>query len=397
MRIRWKYISQYLLTLSCFVLLFKDILPGSLDQVLMILLAGLTLINNRWKIVKEHAIIWYGVYVIFSFIVTLYTSSSFAYFTTICFSFIVIYTVTQNMRYNEDLIHFLKMYAYFGILFCTYLIIVYHDKFGLTRFGNNGMLTGTKIDSSISLSYYLISICCVLIYVISEEQRWRVKTLLLIGLCECSLLILFSGVRKAILVPVLFYVMYMFRRNKKHVIRLFKYAAVLVLVLMVGIKLINIIPGLNRNLGDRLLTLVSSFSSLSSDSSISERVRLAITGLQLFYEHVFFGFGFDQTFNYFRASHNGLSHPHNNYILLLDIGGIAFFLSYYWGHIKVIVSGLKRYIKLPYEQAIILYYVILTLFSDFGTASYNIVFYNLFIGIGLCMYRLRKEDKCEQS
>lgn len=392
MHITRNRLKRWLIILITGVLLFKDILPANSDKILILLLLVVSIYVNGLRVKKNLGIIWITIYVVISVLICLVYGSNMSYALTISFSLFVMLALSSNIDNMDDMSFFLTVYAMIGTAFCLYLIVMYHQYLGLTRFANNHMLTDSKIDGSIELSYYLISISCAIIWSLYSKSK-NYKFILDAGLVECFALILFSGVRKAILIPAVFYILLTLVKNKKNILKLAEYTILLIVIGFFVVKLIEFVPGLKRNLGTRLLFMFSSgVSSIKDDSSISSRMTLAQTGLQLFFQHPF-GMGMEPTFDYFRNNCNGLSHPHNNYILMLDIGGVFYFTTYYWAHIYALQYFVKRRKILSDVELFFALYILLTLMSDFATSSYNIVFYNLFIGLGIFSIYLRRKEK----
>lgn len=388
-----KKVNEILIITLVGAVIFKDILPGSTDQILVILLMGASVLWNHANIRFGLSQKWIVSYVILSYLICILSRSSVSYAVTLSFSMIVIFTLAQLIRSDKDILLFLRSFAVIGTFFCLYLIIKYRKYLGMSRFANNHMLSDTKIYSSIALSYYLIAISCCIIWAITESKNKKLKVYYMSGFIACIILIMFSGVRKAIFVPALFYCFWEFVTNRKNLKKVIKYFLIALLVGIIGIQLIQNIPGLNRNLGDRLLGLFK--EGLTNDESVRSRAMLALTGLKLFFLNPL-GSGFARTFQYFSISLGdaaGWTHPHNNYVFLLDVGGILFLLSYYWAHLYILVSYYKKHLWKSEIGLFIVIYILLTLMSDFGTSSYNIIYYNVFIGLGLHYLTVRKNSE----
>lgn len=286
----------------------------------------------------------------------------------------ILYKSKMNVEVGDYVLRFLKGYTTSTIIVCLYLLLIefpqlgYWGKLGSLLFAEEGLTV---------LSYHLIISMLFCIYSFIEQKNPTKKLIISMSLILLFTVAVITSVRKAIIGPLLFAVLYSLVKNKKNFLKLMLSLLVLICLIVAILYLIINNKYLYDIIGRRFLTLINSvfFSEYSIsgyiDSSAIERSLLRKNALEVFYSNPIIGIGLDN-FKYYTGAHGTSQvYAHNNYLELLANLGIIGFCLFYVPIIKLLFEGVRKYKY--YKSSIYLFiscFIITQLFLDYGTVSY---------------------------
>ena len=395
MGLKIKKNNKPILLFLAILIIWNDFLPNFIYYIgiIGITLFGFFAYRHSKKIVYNFALGWYFLYFLLMVFECFRGGPAINIIFTLIPTLLEIYIIVITHPDDQDLIDFIQYIAYAGFVLCLYLIIRYHDQLGFYRFGNN--LIGTSIINSVGLSNYLICIICAQIWCTFTQNNFWVKIISLFSVIITAILILFTGVRRAIFLALLYVLILVILPNGINVKKRVKIIIMLVIAASMGLYLIITVPGINKILGSRILVFFDS-SARQKDFSVRARFDLQFAAINAFLEKPLFGRGYAATRNYFLTT-NGLlfntSHPHNNYLNLMVIGGLPLLFLYYYYPICSLIWLFKQKPPLKSPQFYLLSYCIIVLISDFESSSFNLSVFNFFIGLMIYTKMISKAEK----
>lgn len=191
----------------------------------------------------------------------------------------------------------------------------------------------------------IIEYSCMLIY----AQMYVAYRLFLPGWRVCWAVVfcllfvcgLFTGVRKALIIPLVFLYVYLLSRNRKNALKII--GATVLIGFLAGLVL-YVVSQYFISLGSRLMDLLNDILSgaeavSSGGNSYEERMWLRQTACQAFMENPVLGLGVGQ-FRSYSVAHGGPDlYAHNNFLELLANSGIVGFTLYY-GSVALMIKSL---------------------------------------------------------
>lgn len=183
----------------------------------------------------------------------------------------------------------------------------------------------------------LIEYSCMLIYAqmyaayrfLASRDHHVLWGIVFLFLYICGLL---TGVRKALVIPIVFIYVYLVIKNRRNAIK------ILGITLLVGIVcgiIFFIVTNYFTSMGSRLLDMLNDILNGGADavpsggSSVEERKWLRQTAWQAFFEKPVFGLGVGQ-FRVYSVAHGGPElYAHNNFLEILANSGVVGFAFYY--------------------------------------------------------------------
>lgn len=377
--------NSIILSVLMALITWNDFLPQSLFRIGIVALALVTffLCGKGSKIFVNTSLKWYFVFYCLMIIEAVRGKIMMAIISSLMPAFLGIFIIAQIKPNEEELRKMIRNFAIMGFVLCVYMLIRYRSMLGYSRLGNNSRLEGSTISNSIGLSYYLISIVCAQIWCAFTEDKAKKRIFYLVSIIPNGVLILYSGVRKAIILPLLFMIILWLWATRKSLKRGLKIFLVFLLAIGTIYYAILTVPGLYNILGARMGALLNR-SSAGKDYSLVSRGQLALAAIRGFFDNPLFGKGAYGAREYFLNApgllHN-TTHPHNNYLNLLVIGGLPLFLIYYAVPFIYGVRILKRRPEMESPVFYLMAYFFVILVSDFGTSSYNVSLFTFFIGL----------------
>lgn len=367
--------NNILIIAFAFLLSFYYIIPQSIALAANTFILLLS-IKNISKITSFLPLKWYLSFTGVLMILTLFRFDSTSYLISSINVSIIILTLMLILKDKENILLLINAISISGLLLCVYISYKFGYLFG---FGRLGDLPGTRIDSSITLGYIFLYICCMQICSLFEQKSIVVKVLTSVAIVFTLYLTLLTGTRKALLVPIAYLLFCLYIKYKRNYFKIFIVIVISIFTIPKVIEYIadnNILDYKMIERWEGSLGLIDD-KQFIDDSSL-ERLDHIEKAKEIFYNNPIFGVGVDKTINYVGT------HPHNNYFTLLSFGGIVLFFSYYWIYLYIIMKWKKIYNLWPQLYIMIL----MLLLSDMGTTSFNILYFNTMIVLLLIRYKI---------
>ena len=314
----------------------------------------------------------------------------------------LIFSITQYCKTDEGVcLYRCEKLITFYIL-CTIIItaICYYaegskiftwSRLGATVFAN---MSGQTAYTSILVPASFLSI-------------WRFlrgEKKVLYGIVSAFFLVsaVLTGVRKAILIPLIFIYIYFFFKYKKNVLKI---VGISILCIVGGIIVLVIIMKHSSTMAYRMNILIQSIlnpditsSALGvSDNSLDMRSNLRMLAVRCFYENPILGVGIGE-FRFYSVEHGGYDlYAHNNWLELLADVGIIGFVLFYLNYIKVFARSVTKnnYIGFFLCAFIVTYFI-----YEYGQVTYYYPIFGLIFGIVFCLaegYRDYGIEECKNE
>lgn len=356
----------------------------------IIIIYSFTKVMLRKRIVCSYGLRWQVIFVFIS-VMTLFqsifihniiaTEHLYVLFTSFFILLAIAFIIDNHNDCTGFINRFLLYFAIWGTLFSVFIIITEWDSLGIGRLGSHSL--GDKFGTATAVSFYTITTTCVLIW--SSFVKKKNKLVYVIATVLSMYLNFMTGGRKAVLLPMIFLIVFInihFKKRIKYKIKwglltigilfLIFYASLNITVLyeVFGYRLIDTIDGL----------LGKDISSTETIISNMQREMMIKYGISIWMKSPLVGNGFGLFHEL--AKEYGLyrTYAHNNYVDLLVSGGIILSGTYYWIHFKLFKEILA--IRKKYKDDLLDFFfsmIVVTLISDFFTTSYYLVIWNVFI------------------
>lgn len=351
--------SFFMLMASC---LMSSMLPAKLYMSVAIMSIFLILVNNKKPSIPRLWIIWSNIYLIaigLNCIYSEYQNISWAFFRGTVTHILIATFFIWPIKSKADFMNALKAYVYIGVL--SALIVLFKERstilyspLGTDTFGGNIPFTYILIPATVA--------CIFLIMNTINKYKRMLYIVLAVFLLVVSLL---TTSRKAIFLPILFYIIFTFFHFKKS----FKKTLGYILFGGIIVAIVFIVFMHHGELSDFAFRRITSFISYSvegeGDESLAIREVLIQKGLTFISERPIFGYGMG-TYSYLTGN---VVYSHNNYIETLFGGGIVMLIIYYSMYLICIYKLWKRSDSVSH---FLIAMCIVYLISDFGTVSYFI-------------------------
>lgn len=351
------------------------ILPNLLSYSLELTILVCSIMINKSNIAERKVLFWTCIFTFYTLCIVLFRDNSFIYFTSVLNCFTICIIVNSLIRNTIYIYLFIISFAISGILFSLYVYYLFDDVlFSGRRIGNSVELDG-YFGSAISIAYSLLIITLMQIWCIMNTTK-IIKILSLIGVSINTILIIFTGTRKALLLPIIFVILLLIISYKQKPMKLLKYFFAIFIICFSLYTFIMNNEIAYDVIGNRMEGLFALFDDkYQIDDSTFIRLQLIDKAKVLERDNFFTGIGFSQTIALLGT------HPHNNYHSLLCFGGLFYFISYYW----IFITNLTNYTTRKlynYKIGILLFSLFCVLvFSDMSTTSYNIIYFSLAISL----------------
>lgn len=388
-------IDEALIIIFLFSLFFEKLLSNNMYIVtgVTIIIYAFTKVIMRKKIVLSYGFRWQVMFAFFSSL-TLFQSVLFydilatSHLYVLLTSFFILISITFIFDSSRDIEKLVKKYLlYFavcGTLFAIFIVLTEWDSLGIGRLGSHSL--GDKFGTATALSFYTITTTCVLIWFSFVKKKNRyiyiAATMLLMYLN------FMTGGRKAVLLPVIFLVVFINIHYKHRIRYRIKWLAYTVGILffiyyislnfqiiydVFGYRLVDTIDGL----------LGRDISGSETIISNTQREMMIRYGLISWMKSPLIGNGFGLFQELVKEYGLYRTYAHNNYVDLLVSGGVVLIVAYYWIHVKLIT--LMLVIRKKSIDDLLDFFISMTaviLVSDFFTTSYYLIIWNTFIVIG---------------
>ena len=353
-RVSVSRIGLFLLMASC---IMSNMLPTAvymsvavISMIAILFTVGKPRIPRLW-------LIWSIIYVIAILVNILYSK-----FTNVSVSFLRS-TVTHlfialvfvcSIKNKEDFLFVLKAFMYIGLIAALFVLFrerstLLSSPLGIETFGGG----------NIPFTYILIPASVSCLYLIIEDR----KNFYYAVLAFLLLISLLTTSRKAILLPLVFFVLYSMFHFRKSISKAIGF--VLLGGVLLGFVYVAFIRqwNLSTMAVDRLSSMVDYAMEGEGDESLLIREGLIQRGLDYILERPIWGYGMG-TYSDVTGS---IVYSHNNYIETLFGGGIVMLVIYYSIYLICIFRLWKRADSV---SMFLLSVCLVYLLSDYGTISY---------------------------
>lgn len=292
---------------------------------------------NEKKAKISQGIIWYGMFfcfVLFSSIYTVNRINPEYVYVRMMICFCVQFFVTQVAKFDGDYNSFIRGVALGGILGIGIVLISQYSFIGIKRLGS-GIYGSYAEFGNICMQTVIAMIW--LLY-----RKLVKKRIAYIGIIISIIGVILSGARKAMLAPVMFFIVLQLidRRNKIN-------KKILFCLLMGLISVIFIYMSLNVKflydaIGYRIETGISTvLGEEKSDASLNERSLFKEIAKRMFFEKPITGWGV-HSFAYENYLITGkLLYAHDTFWEILSCYGVVGFLLYFSAYIRILSEHRK--------------------------------------------------------
>lgn len=286
--------------------------------------------NGILKIKFKNAIKWYGVFFIYAIISLIYTVNTINpeyAIVRMSMCFVVTILITQIMNYNnfEKVITGIIIGGIFGILL---VIFKQYSLIGTRRLGS-GIYGSYAEFGNVSM----ITLSCLIWK--WKNSKYKNRILMIIMIIPIIAIFL-SGARKAMITPILFFILIEVLDRKKTFMKktYFILLISMVSVLLVYFSLTNEL--LYKTIGYRIDSGISSvLGKEEDDASLDERKQFKDIAKKMVIERPIFGWGV-HSFAYINYTTTGLLlYSHDTILEVLSCFGIVGFVLYFKIYYKI--------------------------------------------------------------
>lgn len=398
-------LEEMLLMFFVFVLFFDKLIPNYIyvtSGILLIIYSLVSLLFNK-RISLSYGVQWQLGFV---FVTVLTLIPSMLYYGNLQYSHIYVALTSFFILTSIALIFdgknqtklkiewFLKYFAICSIIFALYLLWTQRGHIGYGRLGSRNL--SEYFGTATALSFYSITGSCVLIWLSLSKKKH--KLLYMSGTLLVTFINFLTGGRKAVFLPILFFIIFGYFEKKDKFIQLIKWffisLSVIFLVYIISTEVRVIYDVFGYRLEDTINELFS-YNQIVSETSKSNyhRLQMIRVGLDGFIMSPLLGHGFGMFQQLMKDQGYAFIYAHNNYIDMLVSGGILLFLAYYWIHIKLLKTMISM--RKKNNDSLLNFFIamlIVILVSDFGTTSYHLIIWNIFIILASSYVYFRKRN-----
>lgn len=294
-------------------------------------------------------------------------------------------------------------------LFCIVLISSCKDKFDMMKYLDMYMMgvvivsiyclikdiSSIKVWARLGKNEFEISgqnqiyYSCILIYstmyaiykAFNNKKHRLLYMIIAIFLYFCGLL---TAIRKCLIVPGLFLIIYTIIANKNNLLKLIIYTIISVAIVVIAYMMIRYFPSMSYRINGLISDLHNNTEYLSYGNSFSTRGWLRELAIELFIAHPIIGVGVGQ-FKYYAFIEGVNLYAHNNYLEILANTGIVGFLIYYSSYFiifKQCIKSFKQEKMQVNEINFIFAFFISTLIMEYSQVEY----YQLFFIVFFCSF-----------
>lgn len=224
---------------------------------------------------------------------------------------------------------------------------------------------------------------CLAGYCLIEKKIMSIGISGIVFLLDLIVVVL-SASRKAILIVILAFVLYMLLKSRGNGAKLFFRLLIAMLVVLACFFAIMNVPFLYNMVGYRIESMiVGFFGGEGADASTSTRMGLVEHGIDFFFMSPVIGHG-GANFSaldaaYFNANRG--YYAHNNFIEVLTDYGLIGFVLYYWIYILMIMHSIVKIKTLSSIQLAVFSLLLTLLIVEYGFVSYYDRFFQVFLAM----------------
>lgn len=341
--------------------------------------------QNNGKLRNIKVIVWVYIFLIFS-LLSMIGGISISYsldrFIAMLSALVFLSALAQYVRNIEDIY---KVIYYLILGSVLYLVLFSIQNFSsLVTLNFNYIQFPMEFNNIITPTFYYV----IWKYFYTTEKKYLLGIIILVFLGFSII----SGIKKALFFPFIFLGILLLLRNRRNIV---KNIILIVIVILLMILLYNLTMSnelLYDIIGRRIEGFLNYFTGHGRvDGSTRVRMGLMEDAWRTFKENPITGVGLGA----FRETTVHGVYAHNNFLELLASVGITGFLSFYWVHLSLIRTFIKRIRRnIAKELDFLLLSVLLTtLLHDVATISYYRFSYLIPVCLALCYLKLTKANK----
>jgi hypothetical protein len=330
-------------------------------------------IIRKRKVILNKYSMWYGILLCISFFTMLY-SREFSVFSGAFYKMMVVFALTLFIYSSIDSDRSLKVicWAYIVGSVCLFLILYSTGqlKLGLYERLGNGIIVGNANGLAIMMMVPVLYSLWLLLY---GNYKALTKIILIFAIIADIYVIMLTGGRKYIIVPVAFlYTLYITKNERNKQLKMIKYTLITVAIIYLLYYLMINVDSLYSVIGKRMETMINGYLGRGAlEVSARGRDNLRNLAFSRWIGSPLWGYGFDSFKYYAQETLGQFMYSHCNFAELLHNGGIIVFVAYYW----IFFTILKRVIKadhiMPSYKALAIAVIVSLLLIDYGGITYD--------------------------
>lgn len=306
-----------------------------------------------YKIKIGKGISWYGVftiYVLFSLLYTVNKINPDYVILRMSTCLIIAIFVTQIVEFKDNFIYFIRGMAFGGIIGIVYVIIAQMDYIGVKRLGEG--IYGSYAEFGNICMMTAISLIWIL-----KENRKKNKFIIVLALLVSVLGIILSGARKAIITPIMFFILVELLDKRKKVSNKFIFFSIFTCCAIGFIYATLNIRFLYNAIGYRIDSGISSvLGNEKTDGSLDERKLYKDIAKDMIKEKPITGWGI-HGFAYINYLNTGnLVYSHDTFYEILACYGIIGFILYFRIYFQIFMRY-KNFLKTDENNSIGLFLI----------------------------------------
>ena len=365
-KINRESINGLVLLLMGIFIQISPTMPKSVICMYLAICIGLEILaNNILKMKIKNGIRWYGLFFIYSMFSLLYTVNTinpeYAVIRMImCLIITVLITQVLNEKNFEKVITGIIVGGILGILL---VLIKQYSLIGIKRLGN-GIYGSYAEFGNVSM----ITLSCLIWK--WKKSKYKSKVII-ISMIIPIIAIFLSGARKAIITPILFFLLIEILDKRKNFVKKTYFVLIMsmVVIVLVYASLTNEI--LYKTIGYRIDSGISAILGREEeDASLTERGKFKEIAKEMILEKPILGWGL-HSFAYVNYTKTGLLlYSHDTFLEILSCLGIIGFVLYFRIYYKILRKMKKMLNSKNTLGLFFISYTIVILFMEPYSMSY---------------------------
>lgn len=323
------------------------------------------LCHSKCVLLLRKFMLWYGLFFFIVFISWMYTPNDIDAIIMVrrcLFVFIVTAISMQNMEKMNDFIYLL-----YGIIVGALVTLIagviagVNSQLGIGRMG--GVVCGSAPAYASVLFLGFIS-SLILDRIIRNRALKILSIALFAGIALSGSRLQFIACFPVVLIFYYYVDLDIFRRMVRILIG--------VLIIIISMYSVYKIQYIHDLIGYRIESMIQTYNTreLEADNSISERIQMQREAIRLWLDSPIYGNGVNSFWVLSRVT-NGRATSHSGILEILCSYGIIGFVLFYRPHLEIIVNYIKRKGRMSVMEKILSSLVILILFTDWQTTSFQ--------------------------
>lgn len=337
---------------------------------------------------------WYGAFLAISFFTMLY-SKEFSVFSGAFYKMIVVFALTLFIYSSIDSDKSLRCVCWAYIIGSISLFLILYSKgqlkLGLYERLGNGIIVGNANGLAIMMMIPVLYSLWLLIY---GNYRGIIKVILLLAVAVDIYVIMLTGGRKYIIVPVVFlYTLYISKSERNKQLKMIKYTLITIAIVYLLYYLMMNVDSLYSVIGRRMEGMINGYLGRGTlEASAKGRDNLRNFAFSHWLGSPLWGYGFD-SYKYYAQEKFGLfAYSHCNFTEMLHNGGIIAFAAYYWIYYVILKRGIRSNHSMPSYKALAIAVIISLLLIDYGGITYDSLYEQIMLMIVVKGFDLHREN-----